>query len=364
MNQSIFQKVKFFFNRHERRISSIALVTGFITDSLTLRRVDLYLENLALIFYIIVVATNIIFLNLSEKEYFRNRPLAKWHPLFLITMQFGLGALFSAFLIFYSRSSSLASSWPFLFLLLANLVGNEMLKKKYARLGVQISIFYFVLFSYLIFLVPLLLKKIGSGIFIISGLSSLILIYIYIYLLNLFVPNKVFAARRVLGLSIGLIFVVINFLYFTNRIPPIPLAAKDVGVFHSVTKSENGSYRLAYEKEDLFSFLRSYKEIHIKEGSNLYFFSAVFSPAKFSTKIVHRWQYFDQSENKWTTTNVVPLTIVGGRDGGYRTFSLKSNVKPGRWRVGIETERGQIIGRIKFRIELVNQLPDLLIKIN
>ena len=43
-------------------------------------------------------------------------------------------------------------------------------------------------------------------------------------------------------------------------------------------------------------------------------------------------------------------SIAGGRDGGYRGYSL-TTVNSGNWRVNIETERGQLIGRVKFKVE-------------
>ena len=48
------------------------------------------------------------------------------------------------------------------------------------------------------------------------------------------------------------------------------------------------------------------------------------------------------------------MSIFGGRDGGYHTYSIKGNIIPGLWRVDIETERGQIIGREEFKIEFSN----------
>jgi hypothetical protein len=42
--------------------------------------------------------------------------------------------------------------------------------------------------------------------------------------------------------------------------------------------------------------------------------------------------------------------IHGGREGGYRGFSMKRAVVPGLWRVEVETQEGRIIGRIDFRV--------------
>jgi hypothetical protein len=55
--------------------------------------------------------------------------------------------------------------------------------------------------------------------------------------------------------------------------------------------------------------------------------------------------------DKWVSVTRITFPIRGGRDGGYRGFSVKENLFEGRWRVDVKTERNQIIGRMKFNIE-------------
>ena len=45
------------------------------------------------------------------------------------------------------------------------------------------------------------------------------------------------------------------------------------------------------------------------------------------------------------------MTIVGGREEGFRGVTKKSNYQPGRWRVQIETSEGHEIGWIGFTVE-------------
>jgi hypothetical protein len=47
----------------------------------------------------------------------------------------------------------------------------------------------------------------------------------------------------------------------------------------------------------------------------------------------------------------IAFEIHGGREGGYRGFSVKHAVTPGPWRVEVETDEGRIIGRIDFNVE-------------
>jgi hypothetical protein len=56
----------------------------------------------------------------------------------------------------------------------------------------------------------------------------------------------------------------------------------------------------------------------------------------------------------------VSLPVVGGRDGGYRTYSTRENPEQGKWRVNIETPHGQIIGRIYFAVSHTQTEPTLI----
>jgi hypothetical protein len=48
---------------------------------------------------------------------------------------------------------------------------------------------------------------------------------------------------------------------------------------------------------------------------------------------------------------VVSFPIRGGRKNGYRGYSFKANIPPGEWKVVVESDRGAVIGSIRFRVE-------------
>ena len=343
-------KIKNFLLKHERRLSSAALILGFLVDSLTLRRADLYAENLALVAYVAIIALAIILVNVSEERSWGQKFLARFHSIFLIAMQFAIGGIFSALLVFYSRSATFAASWPFLFLLLLQLIGNEFLREKYARLQMQVSLLYFAIFSYLIFLVPVAVKRIGSSQFILSGFLSLLIVYLFVKFLRILIPIRFQETKRALIWSVGGVFFLINVLYFTNTIPPVPLVLKESGIYHSVSRQPDGSYLLSGGKPNWRDFFKSYLPIYLKSGEPLYAFSAIFAPTKFSLAIFHSWEYLDSATGKWVKFDRVALPISGGREGGYRTYSVKSDLMPGLWRVNIETASGQIVGQLKFEV--------------
>jgi hypothetical protein len=78
-------------------------------------------------------------------------------------------------------------------------------------------------------------------------------------------------------------------------------------------------------------------------------FTAVYAPAGLHQPITHVWR------REGRVVSVVKLSpIHGGRREGFRTFSRKT-VPPadaeGRWSVDVITDSGQLIGRLRFRVE-------------
>jgi hypothetical protein len=78
-------------------------------------------------------------------------------------------------------------------------------------------------------------------------------------------------------------------------------------------------------------------------------FTAVYAPAGLRQPISHVWR------REGRVVSVVPLSpIHGGRRDGFRTFSRKTLMPPdptGRWSVDVVTDSGQLIGRLRFRVE-------------
>jgi hypothetical protein len=154
----------------------------------------------------------------------------------------------------------------------------------------------------------------------------------------------------ILGAVVGL-YILINGLYFTHLIPPIPLALRTAGVYHLVTKGPSGNYTGEGEP-------RTWKEVvglavpvfHRAEGESIYFYSAVFTPVQITTPIVHDWEYQNTSSGTWTSLSRVTFPISGGRREGYRGYSIKENAPDGTWRVSVETSDGVLLGREVFTV--------------
>lgn len=358
---SLILKIESLYEKHERRISSGALLFGFIFDTLTLQRIDLLYENMVMLSYLLMAGAGIAVVN-----YLREHPPTNWLLLrvenyFPLFIQFAFGGLFSAFFIFYSRSSSFTASWPFLAALIFLLVGNEFFKKRYQELVFQVSVYFMAVLSFSIFFVPIITKTIGALTFILSGAVSLVFMWLFVLAILKISPQRYSQSKRRLRIAVLSIFASVNFLYFANLIPPIPLSMKDAGVYHLVERVEGG-YRLVGEREAWYEPLLFFmpETMRWRSGDPLYAWSAIFAPTDLKTQVVHDWQYYDEVLDKWVSTSRISFPISGGRDGGYRGFSIKNNVFEGKWRVEVETSGGQVIGRIRFNVERSASAPELI----
>ena len=152
------------------------------------------------------------------------------------------------------------------------------------------------------------------------------------------------------------VLVVMNGLYFFNVIPPIPLTLREAGIYHSVERSQDG-YTVIAESRSFFEKVIPGETMHVEPGDDLYAFTSIFAPAELDTVIVHEWQFYNNETRKWQTVAKPSFTISGGRENGYRGYSFTTQSKPGRWRVDVETKRGQVIGRVRFKVkEATNQV--------
>lgn len=362
------------FARLERPISSLSLIGGFVFDAVTLRRVDVLWDNFWVAGHLAAVVLCAIWINLLDgaADETGMRPESNPHKLqfwLVNAMQFFFGGLLSVYLVFYFRSGTIATSWPFLLILALAFIANESLKRRFARLSFQIALLFFAIYSFAIYLMPMLMHRISSTIFLISGAVSVAAIAFVLFILAVFSRHRFTGrSRRATLASIAGILIIVNGLYFLNLIPPLPLSLKEAGVYHSLVANGPGNYKVTDEipaktriapADFLARFFSLGQTVHIRRGDSLTFYTAVFSPTALATRIVHEWQFYDRARGEWITRAHIPLSVMGGSDTGYRTFSQVSIISAGLWRVDVETPGGQAIGRSKFRVIVQSNEPPL-----
>lgn len=337
------------FVRHHFLTSMFIL--GFVVDNLTLNQVDQKFDNVVLASYIVFAIAGILTLYAGIAQRFGERTslfVRTWSPALI---QYAFGGLLSGMLIFYGRSSAFFESWPYMLLILVAIVGNETIKNRDQRLVYNLAIFFIGLFSYTVLMIPVWTGKMGALTFFLSGCLALFVMYWFFKVLTWVVPNFIALQRRTVVFTIGLIYVIFNFFYFANIIPPIPLSLKGLGIYHNVIRYENDTYELTYEKPAWWLPLRkSDQTFHYEQGDNIYCYASVFAPAKLSTDIYHRWEYYDENAGKWIFHGRYPYSIKGGRGGGFRGYTVIESVREGKWRCTVETARGQALGRETFTV--------------
>lgn len=338
---------------HERYLSPATLLIGFTIDAIVIRSVDLFLSNVLLFTYLMVAASGIIVFHLIETGKLRGKFFLTLVPFIPAVIQFGFGGLFSGFVILYSQSAAYATSWIFVVILAALLIGNERFRRLYTGFVFQASILFATLVSFLIFFLPVISKKIGTDVFIVGEIIAIIVMIGFVRAFAMLNPEVYRAARLGLIKSTASIFLIFNLLYFTNAIPPIPLALKDAGVYHSIAR-EGGAYRLEAEPLEWYERYLRYKTVyHRAPGERVYVFSSVFAPTKLSTTIMHEWEHYNAAAESWERIAEIRFPIVGGRDGGYRGYTVLDSVREGFWRVNVRTSDDRLIGRVSFEIQSV-----------
>lgn len=344
---------------YERYVSPFALVSGFLIDNfILLRRVDLWTTNALLGGYLIIIACCFILLHAIEGGKVRFGWARTIAPFLPVVVQFSFGGLFSGFLILYSRSATLALSWIFIVAVGLLMLGNERFIRFYSRFAFQVSVYFTALFLFLIFFLPIVTLQLGPTMFLASASLSLLIVVLLQLGLKYVAPPIPRSEWARAGQSIIAVTMVVTALYFTNAIPPLPLALKDAGVFHGIEKAGE-EYEAWYEESSWFDRYRGTQVFHHVKGTAVYVYSAIFAPTALSIDIIHEWQKYDESAQIWVTQTVVRFPIQGGRDGGYRGYSFKYDPKPGKWRVNVRTEYQQIIGRIGFIVDDVLAPPDV-----
>jgi hypothetical protein len=337
--------------RQERRLSAAAMVTGFAFDNYYFERVDHPATHIALIGYIAFAAGAILLIHLIDSRSEPPSLLKRCHPLLVVGTQFAFGGLWSAFVILYGRSALAAASWPFLILLAATLIANETFRQHHSRLAFTCTLLFLALFSYTILAVPVLIGTMGRFVFVLSGLLAIAGFVLIVRALNTIGPERFKKAQPGIAVGAAGIFAVINVFYFTNILPPLPLTLSYAGVFHSVVK-DGETYRAIAEPQGFVWLNRPSLTpvMRVESGGSLSVYSAVFAPIELKTNIVHVWQRYDEAAGTWRTESTVAFRIVGGREGGYRGYSVRSRPASGRWRVDIGTPEGRLIGRVAFSV--------------
>lgn len=343
-----YQRVKKFYLKHERLLMPATLVVGFLFDYFTFASIDIKITFTVLSIYWFLAGITIVFVNVYDTG---RVPLQLKYPrLFApLFLQFLFGALLSASLIFYWFSGALSISWPIILIVALLMVFNDVFRHYFLKPTVQISVYFFATISILSVILPFLINSLSPWLFVAAGVLSFVIVFLLIYFLSFFSKEAHRQKAKLFACVFAILFLM-NVFYFVNVIPPLPLALREAGLYHEI-KPFNSGYKMKGEVEDFWQPLFYGQTVHAAPLSRVYLYTSVFAPAKLKTTVVHHWQYYDESKKEWIIQGKLSFDIAGGRKEGYKGYSFKSNLEEGSWRVFVENQRGQVLGRVRFNVK-------------
>jgi hypothetical protein len=342
----------------------IFFFAGVTYDTVTLTRIDRFLDNLILLAYLTLLGVLIVLKGRADLEKLHDESvrtgkgaelLARAEPYYPMAIQFLLGGLFSAYAIFYSQSASLTTTAVFFCLLVALLVGNEFLHDRLSNLKLLVSLYALVAFCFFTFFLPVVTGIMNSVMVVLGAVLSLGLALRLVELVYQRSPHRSRTDVAKTCVPAVAVVAILVLFYFINWIPPVPLSLKFGGIYRQVERVD-GLYRLTFERGAWYQAMKR-SDNPFRGGGPAYCFTAVFAPVDLKTTIYHRWQYRPGTSQRssttrdFSTTDRIPIRISGGREGGYRGYTIKQHVPPGEWRVDVETDDGRVIGRVRFRVE-------------
>jgi hypothetical protein len=256
-------------------------------------------------------------------------------------LQFCFGSMFSALFILYFLSTSYLPGFLVAVALLALLVANEFLEDHYHRFTLTWALFGTCAILFLNFALPHVMGSIHAVWFFLSTAAGVGLTHV---------------AKRLSSKAKGSLWpthtvaLALAGLYLLNAIPPVPLVKKNVSICRNLERTD-GTYTAEIEAPPVWAPWRSSEtRVRQRAGEKIFCFTSIFAPKGLHLTLFHSWRY-DDPKKGWTETSRIGFPISGGRAEGFRGYTYKRNLSPGKWEVRLETEAGRVLGVVGFRCE-------------
>lgn len=344
-------KAKLFLDRHRKYLPVLFFIGGFIWDSLTLGRIDGWYSNTILFTYLICLTICLYIYNLTDDSHWQGTFIEPYQQYAPLAVQFFLGGLTSAYVIFFFQSVSFTRTMVFFVILIILLLSNELLRDRISNKYLQFSAYFFVTFTFFTFFTPVLFGVMNTFLFVLSGLISLLLTLIfvlYIYQKSPSTRNDI-SKSKISFILIG-IYLTINIFYYFNLIPPVPLSLQKGIVAYSVEKQDQ-LFAVSYEQSAFYDLWETYdKTFNYAPNDTVFVYTSIFAPTNLTKSVQHQWQRYDPSKEEWETSDNIAYEVIGGRRGGFRGYTFKENIASGKWRVNVITTEGLGLGKLDFTV--------------
>ncbi|HEX4381764.1 MAG TPA: DUF2914 domain-containing protein [Myxococcales bacterium] len=345
---TLVARLQAFKSRNERIVSTCFFLGGFLFDAVMLSRID---EPLMLVQqggYLIICGALIAYQQrLVLKKLEPPVRLRKvWHYADHL-LHFMLGTLLNAYSIFYFQSASGVTAICFVVFIAALLAVNEM--PRFHKLGpvVVYALYSICLTSYFAYLFPVLLGHLRPWMFYLSvGVASALLLLQIRYLLR-WSESYLHVARHAAIPAFG-VQALFLLLYSLRLAPPVPLAIKQIGIYHDV-KRVAGGWELSQQQGKWKFWQHADENFLERPGDKLFCFVRIFAPRHFKDAINIVWYHHDD-ELGWRLAHRLPLSVSASSNVGFGTDAYLTEPMKGDWRVEIESQDGRTIGQLRFKV--------------
>ena len=372
---------------------------GYLLGASTLRWSDNSLMGFSqnLILLSIVLALGILIIARYKLSQIRQQSNAikKLNILSFFCTYFTYFVLFASFSRFYLITPTLLNDL-IVFIILFSLV---YFLHRLARININLALFFLCTYTFFLLFIPVVIKiDINSwffksiAAFLSLGLTSIVAVFTKFDISSKYIQftsasllhskRKSLLAHSLFSSAIICLFtlIMIHAMAIFEILPQFPLSLFYGGVFHDVKKDYSKSighyYVLKYGLPPWYKpWVKDDRVFKIRKGNeDLYVFISVFAPRgvfksdknksglwcqngelrdKTCIKLLKKLQKYDSDLGNWVTKFSTNWWMRGGRCGGYRML-YKVNVKDlqlGNWRVRVETNRGNLVGKIYFSVE-------------
>jgi len=336
-------------------LAPIVFFFGGVTwDALTLTRIDAVVDNVLVGLYLVALGMLGTVAVLVRHGAVKNPRLTRYSEWYPAAIQFLSGALFSVYVVFYGQSASLSETSIFLIVLVGLLVANEFIGERAVNLYVWLTLYFVACCSFFVFAIPVFFKVMSYGTFV---LGTVLAAGIVAGLVVFFRQRRCFRSDREAAWAMALVVVLLGLmhvLYLQNWMPPVPLALRSGGIYHHVSSFDEAGqkvYRVQYARPPWYQpWRRTDATFRYTPADTAFAYTSIFAPTGLATGIVHVWSQYDETAQVWRDTDTIAYRspIVGQRTEGYRGYTFKRYMRPGRWKVEVRTDDGRVLGRLRF----------------
>ena len=345
-------RVKAFRARHAQKESVLFFLSGFLFDAVMLKRIDepLMLAQqgayLLLAGALLAVTQRYHHLKLAPPAFLQRHPKLLEH-----LIHFMMGTLLNAYSIFYFQSASGLTAITFVAVIAFLLAVNEM--PRFHRFGplVLYALYSICLTSYFAYLLPVLCGNIRPWMFYAAVLTALVPIALHVYGMLRWTKDVKTVAREVVIPAVGvqLVFVL---LYALHLAPPVPLAVKEMGIYHRVEHTP-GEWRLLRQSHGWKFWRKGDQDFQERPGDRVFCFARIFAPKGFHDDRGLRAVWFlKDARHGWRVAHRMTLGISASAERGFATDAYLTEPAAGDWRVEIQSADGRTMGQLHFTVSL------------